>query len=203
MKILVPVDGSPASTRALALAIAQLKPLVGAGLILVNVQNFATLGLAEGAGIMSTAWIEQEEEKAATEALQEAVAACREAGVTYVTRSERGPVAASHAQPTSSVSPRHVPLASGFACGRLVSLGPVEDLAMDAWPIDFCGRFVSAFRALRVGRSHRAAASRVERTKLPRLRNVPKIVARAPTPDRTFAVLLPADELATIDPESA
>ena len=90
MKILVPVDGSPASIRALALAIDQVKPLAGVGLILVNVQNFATLGLAEGAGIMPTAWIEQEEEKAVTEALQEAVVACREAGVSYVTRSERG-----------------------------------------------------------------------------------------------------------------
>ena len=61
MKILVPVDGSPASIRALALAIDQVKPLAGVGLILVNVQNFATLGLTDGAGIMPTAWIEQEE----------------------------------------------------------------------------------------------------------------------------------------------
>ena len=30
---------------------------------------------------------------------------------------------------------------SGFACGRLVSLGPVEALATDAWPIDFCHDF--------------------------------------------------------------
>ncbi|HEY7245140.1 MAG TPA: universal stress protein [Xanthobacteraceae bacterium] len=94
MKILVPVDGSPASTRATKLAIDQAKRVPGASLIIVNVQNLATLGLAEGAGIMPTAWIEQEEERAATEALQEAVTACREAGVAYVTRSERGAVAA-------------------------------------------------------------------------------------------------------------
>ena len=43
---------------------------------------------------MPLAWIEQEEERAATDALQAAVAACREAGVSYVTRSERGAVAA-------------------------------------------------------------------------------------------------------------
>jgi nucleotide-binding universal stress UspA family protein len=94
MKILVPVDGSPASIHAIKLAIDQVKTVPGASLVIVNVQNLATLGLAEGAGIMPTAWIEQEEERAATEALQEAVAACGEAGVTYVTRPERGAVAA-------------------------------------------------------------------------------------------------------------
>ena len=94
MKFLVPVDGSPASSRAIKLAIDQVKALPGASLIIVNVQNLATLGLAEGAGIMPIAWIEQEEERVATEALQEAVTACREAGVTYATRSERGAVAA-------------------------------------------------------------------------------------------------------------
>jgi nucleotide-binding universal stress UspA family protein len=94
VKILVPVDGSPASIRAVKLAIDQANTVAGVSLVLVNVQNPATLGLAEGAGIMPLAWIEQEEERAATEALQEAVMACREAGVTHVTRSERGAVAA-------------------------------------------------------------------------------------------------------------
>jgi len=90
MKILVPVDGSPESTRAVKLAIDQVKAVAGASLV----QNFGTLGIGEGAGIMPPAWIEQEKERVATEALREAVATCREAGVPYVTRSERGPVAA-------------------------------------------------------------------------------------------------------------
>jgi nucleotide-binding universal stress UspA family protein len=94
MKILVPVDGSPASVRAVKLAIDQVNTVVGGRLVIVNVQNLGTLGFAEGTGIMPLAWIEQEEERAATEALQEAVTACREAGVAYVTRSERGAVAA-------------------------------------------------------------------------------------------------------------
>ena len=94
MKVLVPVDGSPASIRAVKLAINQVRTLAGASLVIVNVQNFATLGLAEGAGIMPPAWIEQEEERGATEALQDAITACREAGVAYVTRLERGGIAA-------------------------------------------------------------------------------------------------------------
>ena len=94
MKILVPVDGSPASIHAVKFAIDQAKTVEGASLVVVTVQNLATLGLADGAGIMSAAWIDQEEAGAATEALQEAVTACRKAGVTYETRSERGAVAA-------------------------------------------------------------------------------------------------------------
>lgn len=94
MKILVPVDGSPASIRAIKLAIDQVKAVAGASLVIVNIQNPATLGVGEEVGIMPPAWLEQEEEKAATEALQEAVTTCHEAGVTYMTRSERGAVAA-------------------------------------------------------------------------------------------------------------
>jgi nucleotide-binding universal stress UspA family protein len=94
MKILVPVDGSPASIRATKLAIEQVKTKAGASLIILNIQNPATLDVAEGVGIMPPAWIEQEEEVAATEALREAVASCREAGVAHLARSERGAVAA-------------------------------------------------------------------------------------------------------------
>jgi nucleotide-binding universal stress UspA family protein len=94
MKILVPLDGSPASIRAVRLAIEQVKVHAGASLIIMNVQNAATLGLTGGSEIMSFEWMEQEEERAATEVLQEAVTACREAGVNYVTLSKRGAIAA-------------------------------------------------------------------------------------------------------------
>ena len=90
MKILVPVDGSPASAHAVKLAIDQVKAATGASLVLVNVQNRATAGVAEATGLMPSGWIEQEEEQSAADALQNAVTACREAGVTYGTRSERG-----------------------------------------------------------------------------------------------------------------
>jgi nucleotide-binding universal stress UspA family protein len=95
MKILVPVDGSPASIRAVRLAIDHVKVMPAeASLILVNVQNFSTLGLPEGTELMPAAWIAQKEDSAASEALKEAVTACREAGINYVTRAERGGVAA-------------------------------------------------------------------------------------------------------------
>lgn len=94
MKTLAAVDGSPASLRAVKFAIDQMNPMLDGRLVLLNVQNYGTLGLAGDAGIMSFAWIEQEEREAATQALRDAAIACREAGVDYVTRSERGPVAA-------------------------------------------------------------------------------------------------------------
>jgi nucleotide-binding universal stress UspA family protein len=92
MRILVPVDGSPASIRAVKLALDQVKSVKEASIVLINVQNFATIG--DATGIMPLAWIEQEQEKAITEALEEAVIMCRDARVNYVTRSERGAVAA-------------------------------------------------------------------------------------------------------------
>jgi nucleotide-binding universal stress UspA family protein len=48
MKILIPVDGSPASIRAVKLAVDQVKALPEASLVLLNVQNFSGLGLPEG-----------------------------------------------------------------------------------------------------------------------------------------------------------
>jgi len=94
MKILVPVDGSPASIRAVKLAVDQVKALPEANLVIVNVQNFSGLALPEGAEIMPSAWIQQKEQRAADEALKDAVTTCRKAGISYVTRTERGAVAA-------------------------------------------------------------------------------------------------------------
>jgi nucleotide-binding universal stress UspA family protein len=58
MKILVPVDGSPASIRAVRLAIDHVKAMPAeASLVLVNVQNFSGLSVPEGTEIMPSAWI--------------------------------------------------------------------------------------------------------------------------------------------------
>jgi nucleotide-binding universal stress UspA family protein len=93
MKILVPIDGSSASLRALNHAIDQAKTRLGGCLVIVNVQNLSTLGLSEGAALMPSAWIDRQEEDAANEDLQKATVICHDAGVSCVMRSERGAVA--------------------------------------------------------------------------------------------------------------
>jgi len=93
MKILVPVDGSPASIRAVKLAIAQVKKGSGASLMILNIQDLATRVLPTIARALSTAWIEDAIKSAAEEALQDAVTVCREAGIAYLTRWEQGAIA--------------------------------------------------------------------------------------------------------------
>jgi nucleotide-binding universal stress UspA family protein len=93
MKILVPIDGSPASLRALDHAIDQAKTHSDTSLVVVNVQNLATVGLAEAAALLPSALINQEEDDAASAGLQKAEAICHSAGVTCVTRARRGAIA--------------------------------------------------------------------------------------------------------------
>jgi nucleotide-binding universal stress UspA family protein len=94
MRLLVPVDGSPASLRAVKLAIGFATGWQQASIILLNVQNLAILGLTEGAETMLATWLEEEEERAGEEALEGAMAACQAAGVPFTVRSERGAPAA-------------------------------------------------------------------------------------------------------------
>ncbi len=94
MKILVPVDGSSASLRALKFAIDQAKGHVAASVIVLNVQNLSTLDLSEGAGVMPPGWIEQEENRAAQAALIEPQSICKQAGIPHSVRVERGGIAA-------------------------------------------------------------------------------------------------------------
>jgi len=93
MKILVPVDASPASLRALKFAIALPKGQEPVSLLVLNVQNLSTLNFTEGAGIMPLSWIEQEEERASREVLQEPKSICEQAGIPYSARTERGGIA--------------------------------------------------------------------------------------------------------------
>jgi nucleotide-binding universal stress UspA family protein len=71
-----------------------VKTIAGASLVIVTVQNFATLGLAEGAGSCHSDGSSRKKRARPRRRCKKAATTCREAGVTYVTRSERGPVAA-------------------------------------------------------------------------------------------------------------
>ena len=88
MKLLVAVDGSPASLRAVNMAIEFAGGRQPASVILLTVQNPTMLG--PDTGLMLAAWTEEEEERAGEEALKEAVAECQAAGIQFTTRNERG-----------------------------------------------------------------------------------------------------------------
>lgn len=131
MKFLVPVDGSPASLRAVKLAIKFAMEREQASIVLLNVQNLATLGLTEGVGIMPAALIEEEKERAGEEALKAAVAACHDAGVRFTARSERGACAATIDQIAREEKADHVIMGTrGLGAIRGLLVGSVATLVL-------------------------------------------------------------------------
>ena len=94
MKILAPVDGSPASLRAVKLAIELAAGRQQTTIVLLNVQNIPMLALTESARAVMAIWLEEEEERASAEALREATRTCEAAGALFTVRVETGPPAA-------------------------------------------------------------------------------------------------------------
>ena len=93
MKILVPVDGSAASGRAVRHAIGLVRGRKGAGVFLVNVQNVGALNLGEAASVLPPDWLERAVKRASQSALKPAIAACRAAGVAFDAATETGSIA--------------------------------------------------------------------------------------------------------------
>lgn len=93
MNFLVPIDGSPASLRALKHALTQIRSPASDTIVLVNVQNPAVAGLTDGAGVMPPAWIEQEEARIGREIAEEPRRLCEEAGVPCKVLVEFGVIA--------------------------------------------------------------------------------------------------------------
>lgn len=90
MKLLVPVDGSDASRRAVDHAVWLIRGRTNARLLLLNVQNDDTLGLSDIDPETGS-----EAELAARESrkvLRAAAAVCEQADVPFETRAEFGPV---------------------------------------------------------------------------------------------------------------
>jgi nucleotide-binding universal stress UspA family protein len=94
MKLLIPVDGSPASLRAVKLGINMAIERQQGSIILLNVQNVTMLDRLEHVGGMLVAWLKEEEERLGTIALEGAMMACQAAGVLFTVRREKGVPAA-------------------------------------------------------------------------------------------------------------
>lgn len=90
MKILVPIDGSVASHRAVEHAVWLTAGRPDARVILVNVQNRDTLGISDiDVEITSEAEIAM---RRSDKLLHAAVAVCEKAGVPYATHAAFGPI---------------------------------------------------------------------------------------------------------------
>ena len=81
-KILIPVDGSPASLRALDFAIAMASQNPSASLVLLNVQSISAMEAAGAA--MGSDW-QETASGASAKALKEAVGKSEAAGVVFKT----------------------------------------------------------------------------------------------------------------------
>ena len=93
MRILVPIDGSAAAHRALAHALDIVNRPKDAWVILVNVQSAETLDVSDVSGVVTAADDHKLAARRSAEALGEALAMCRRAGVRFETHHELGPIA--------------------------------------------------------------------------------------------------------------
>jgi nucleotide-binding universal stress UspA family protein len=91
MKILVPFDGSLPAGRALRFAIGLTRVQKGSRIVVVNVQNIATLGAVDAMidWAQEQAYAAEQSEKI----LRKALALCRKAKVKADSRAEVGPIA--------------------------------------------------------------------------------------------------------------
>jgi nucleotide-binding universal stress UspA family protein len=94
MKILVPVDGSPASLRAVKVAIELMDGRQQAKIVLLNVNSIPMLGLLERGSAMLAEWLKEEEDRLAQQALEGAITMCQAAGISFTARIEKGTPAA-------------------------------------------------------------------------------------------------------------
>jgi nucleotide-binding universal stress UspA family protein len=89
-KILVPVDGSPASLRAVDFAIELMGQRPGTSLLLLHVHNIPALGLVSAAEAMPTGWLEEAASQASTKALKDAIGKCEGGNVAFQTLTAAG-----------------------------------------------------------------------------------------------------------------
>jgi nucleotide-binding universal stress UspA family protein len=92
MKILVPVDGSKPSLRAVRLAIAMARLSPRSEILLVNVQNTGTLEFGE-LGSATPVLLQQAVEREGKAALKRSVALCKASKLPYRVEMEVGPIA--------------------------------------------------------------------------------------------------------------
>jgi nucleotide-binding universal stress UspA family protein len=108
-KILIPVDGSPASLRAVDFAIEMVGQNPGTSLVLLHVANIPAFGLASVSGPMATDdWLQEAVSQASAKALSNATGKCQRSSVTFKTLTRTGQTAETIAQVARSEDVKHI-----------------------------------------------------------------------------------------------
>ena len=104
-KVLIPVDGSPASLRALDFAIEMARPSAGASLVLLNVQTISASEATSAA--MGSDW-QDTASRASAGALEQAVKKCEDGSIRFSTLIKTGLVAEAIAQVARDEGINHI-----------------------------------------------------------------------------------------------
>ena len=93
LKVLTPVDGSPASLRAVDFALEMLSREPGGSLVLLNVQNAGDVDPFGVAAMAPPDWFQDVASKASTNALNSALGKCKAANISFKPIARTGQVA--------------------------------------------------------------------------------------------------------------
>ncbi len=97
-KVLIAVDGSAPSLRAVDFTIEHVKKIPGVSFLLLHVWNASAIDLLGAVEAMDEEWLRGAEKRSADKALVDAIAKCDAAGVTFRAMSRSGHVAESIVQ---------------------------------------------------------------------------------------------------------
>ena len=107
-KILIPVDGSPASLRAVDFAIEMAAQDPSTSLVLLHVQNTRAMELAGASEAMDTEWLREAGSRASAKALKDAIGKCEHAGVASEVLVRTGQIAEAVGQVAREENVKHI-----------------------------------------------------------------------------------------------
>jgi len=107
-KTLIPVDGSPASLRAVDFAIKMVAQNPGTSLVLLHVQNIPAIDLAGASEAMDANWLQDAASRAAAQALKDAIGKSEGASVAFKALARTGQTAEAIAQVAREEEVEHI-----------------------------------------------------------------------------------------------